>query len=102
MVPVLVTTALTIVLLWLRPAPIPRWAVWLSVGLQLGTWVSTAAVQLPIQFQLGADGLSLPLIERLMATNWWFRRVPHLVNSALFLWMMSLMLRGQYRRGADD
>lgn len=49
-VPMLVTTALTILLIWLRPAPIPRWAVGLSVLLQLATWVSTAVVRLPVQF----------------------------------------------------
>ena len=100
-VPMLVTTALTMLLVWLRPAPIPRWAVLLSVLLQLGTWVSTVSVQLPIQFELGTGGLSLVLIERLMTTNWWFRRVPHLFNAALFLWMMLQMLRGHYRRSAD-
>ena len=93
-VPMLVTTVLTMALLWRRPAPVPRWALWLSVALQLATWVSTAAVQLPIQFQLNADGVSLPLIERLIVTNWWFRRVPHLVNATLFLWMMHLLVRG--------
>jgi hypothetical protein len=80
-------------LLWFRPAPVPRWALWLSVVLQLATWASTAAIQLPIQFELSRDGVSLPLLERLIVTNWWFRRVPHLVNACLFVWMMSLVVR---------
>jgi hypothetical protein len=106
-VPMLIATVLTIVLLWLRPAPIPRWAIWLPVVLQLVTWVSTAAVQLPIQFHLGKDGVALPLIARLVATSWWFRRVPHSVNATLFLcatlflWMMSLLLRGHYQRSTE-
>jgi hypothetical protein len=45
------------------------------------TWASTAAIQLSIQFELSRDGLSLPSIEQLMITNWWFGRVPHLVNA---------------------
>lgn len=100
-IPLLVTTVLTVSLLWLRPAPIPRWAIWLSVVLQLVAWVSTAAIQLPIQWQLSRDGLSLPLIERLIFTNWWLRRVPHLINSFLFLWMMALLLRGNSQRSTE-
>jgi hypothetical protein len=100
-IPMLIATVLTVLLLWLRPAPIPRWAVWLAVILQCITWVSTAAIQLPIQFQLSSDGLSLPLVERLIFTSWWLRRVPHLINAALFLWMMSVLLRGNVRRGAE-
>lgn len=99
--PLLVATVLTISLLWLRLAPIPRWAIWLSIVLQLITWVSTFAIQIPIQMQLSRDGLSLPLIERLILTNWWLRRVPHLVNTFLFLWMISLLLRQNYRGEAE-
>lgn len=98
--PMLVTTVLTICLLWFRLAPIPGWAIWLSVVLQLVTWVSTATIQIPIQLQLSSDGLSLPLIERLMVTSWWLRRVPHIINAFLFLWMMSLLLRGNGSRSA--
>jgi hypothetical protein len=43
--------------------------------------------------ELSSGGLSLPLIERLILTDWWLRKVPMLINSALFLWMMSLLLR---------
>lgn len=100
-IPLLVTTVLTIVLLWFRPAHVPRWAIWLSVVLQLVTWVSTATIQIPIQLQLSSDGLSLPLIERLMITSWWLRRVPHTFNAVLFLWMMSLLLRGNCSRSAE-
>jgi len=96
-VPMLVTTLLTILLLWFRPASIPRWMVWLAIGLQLAVWISTVAIQLPIQGQLSADGLSLPLIERLRVTSFWFRRVPHIAIAFLFLWMMSGLLRARVR-----
>ncbi len=96
-IPIFFTTLLTVLLLWLRPAPIPRWAIWLSVVLQLIPIVSTFAIQIPIQVQLSRDGLSVPLIERLIVTNWWLRRVPLLINSLLFLGMMSLLLRGNFR-----
>src|SRR3954464_13898285 len=100
-IPLLVMTLLTILLLWFRPAPIPRWMVWLAIGLQLVVWISTFTIQLPIQGQLSADGLSLPLIDRLRVTSFWFRRVPYTANAFLFLWMMSVLLRGNGRRKAE-
>ena len=96
-IPLLVATISTILLLWLRPASIPRWMVWLAIVLQLVVWVSTVTIQLPIQGQLSADGLSLPLIDRLRVTNFWLRRVPYTANALLFLWMMSVLLRGNVR-----
>jgi len=100
-IPLLISTILTILLLWFRPAPIPRWAIWLAVVLQLITWVSTAAIQLPIQAQLSRDGLSLPLIDRLIFTNWWLRKVPQIINALLFLWLMSLVLRVNSQRRVE-
>jgi hypothetical protein len=99
-IPMLITTILTVLLLWFRPAPLPQWAIWVAVVLQLIVWVSTAAIQLPIQIQLSRDGLSLPLIERLIVTNWWLRKVPQIINAFLFLWMMSLLLRVNSKRSA--
>jgi len=100
-IPMLITTILTMLLVWFTPAPIPRWAIWLSVVLQLTIWASTAAIQLPIQVQLSRDGLSLPLIERLIFTNWWLRKVPQIINALLFLWLMSLLLRVNFQRSAE-
>lgn len=100
-IPMLLTTVLTILLLWFRPAAVPSWAIWLSIVLQILVWVSTALIQLPIQFQLGAEGLSVPLIERLIFTNLWLRKLPQVVNIFLFLWMMSLMLRVNFRHQTE-
>ena len=96
-IPMLLATVLTLLLVWFRPAQIPRWAIWLSVILQMLVWVSTATIQIPIQIQLSASGLSLPLIDQLIFTNLWFRKVPQIINIFLFLWMMSLMLRPNVR-----
>ena len=100
-IPMFVATLLTILLLWFSPALIPRWMIWLAIVLQLVVWVSTFTIQLPIQGQLSAGGLSLPLMDRLRVTNFWFRRVPYIVNAFLFLWMMSLLLRGNIARSAE-
>jgi hypothetical protein len=100
-IPMFVGTILTILLLWFRPASIPRWMVWLAIVLQLVVWISTFTIQLPIQGQLSAEGLSLPLIDRLRVTNFWCRRVPYIANAFLFLWMMSVLLRGNVARSAE-
>jgi hypothetical protein len=86
-VPAVLGTVFTIVLLWSRPAVIPLWSVWVAILLQLVVWISTATIQIPIQFQLAEQGASPALLERLMETNWWLRRIPYSVCAALFLWM---------------
>ena len=101
-IPMLIATVLTVLLLWVRPASIPRWMIWLALALQLITWVSTFAIQLPIQGQLRAEGFSLPLVDRLQVTSFWLRRVPHIANAFLFLWMMSEALQGTTRRRVED
>jgi hypothetical protein len=85
--PALLGTAFTILMLWARPAVIPRWAVWAAITTQAIVWVSTASIQVPIQLQLSEQGLSPGLIERLIETNFWLRRVPYAVCAGLFLWM---------------
>ncbi|MDX6613552.1 MAG: hypothetical protein QOD75_2738 [Blastocatellia bacterium] len=100
-IPMLITSVLTILLLWFRPASLPRWAIGLAVVLQLIIWVATFTIQFPIQMQLSRDGLSLPLIDRLIFTNWWLRKVPQIINALLFLWLMSLLLRVNYQRSAE-
>ena len=91
--PLLLGTVFTVLLLWFRPPAIPIWAVWLAIALQAIVWASTAAIQVPIQIQLSANGLSLPAIDRLIETNFWFRRVPYGLCAGLFMWMASRVLR---------
>lgn len=86
-------TVFTILLLWFRPAAIPVQAVWLAIALQGVVWASTVAIQVPIQIELSANGLSLPLVERLIQTNFWLRRIPYAVCAGVFLWMASRVLR---------
>lgn len=92
--PLLMGTVFTILLLWFRPAAIPVQAVWLAIALQAVVWASTVAIQVPIQIELSANGLSLPLVERLIQTNFWLRRIPYAVCAGVFLWMASRVLRG--------
>lgn len=92
--PALLCTVFTIAMLWSRPVAIPAKAVWLSLALQAVVWISTATLQVPIQLELGSNGLSIDLIERLIRTNLWLRRIPQGLAALLFVWMMARTLRG--------
>jgi hypothetical protein len=92
-IPMIVGTLLSVLLIRFRPRAIPLWAVVAAIVLQLVIWISTATIQVPIQLQLSADGQSIPAIERLIFTNLWLRKVPQVINCVLFIWMMYITLR---------
>ena len=87
MAPALLGTVFTILMLWARPVAIPAWAVWAAIAAQAVVWVSTATIQIPIQLQLAEHGLSIALVDRLIETNFWLRRIPYALCAGLFLWM---------------
>ncbi|MCC5622709.1 hypothetical protein [Nostoc sp. CHAB 5715] len=93
MVPIVVASILTILLLWFRPVVIPLWAIALAIVFKIIAWISTLTIQVPIQVQLSNDGLSIPLLDRLLVTDLWLRQLPNLANALLFLCMMSLLLK---------
>jgi len=95
--PAVTGTLVTVLLFWFRPAAIPLWWVWTVVILQVVVWISTATIQVPIQLQLGAHGFSAPLVERLMKTNWWLRRIPYGVCAAMFVWMGTRLIAPRER-----
>lgn len=90
--PMLVGTVFTFLMLWFRPAAIPVWIVWAAIAMQVIVWISTVTIQVPIQFQLSSNGPSPALFERLIETNFWFRRIPYAMCAALFLWMASRVM----------
>ena len=91
--PRLLGTLFTVLMLWFRPTAIPLWAVWVALALQAPVWISTVVALAPIQLQLSAQGLSLPLIERLIETDLWLRRVPYAGCAGVFIWMAARTLR---------
>ena len=86
--PALAASVLTIALLRYRPAPIPLWVVWVAVVLQVIIWISSATIQIPMQFEFAATGFSEERLASLITSNFWLRRVPNALTAALFLWMM--------------
>jgi hypothetical protein len=98
--PALLGSIFTAFLLWARPAVIPLRAVWAAIAAQVIVWVSTATIQVPIQLQLSAHGLSIELVEHLSRTNFWLRRIPYAVCAGLFLWMAAKAIGAGDERGA--
>lgn len=90
--PLLLGTAFTTLMLWSRPAAIPAWAVRVALAAQAVTWVSTVTIQVPIQIQLSRTGASGELIDRLIATNFWLRRIPYAICAGVFLWMAAQVM----------
>ncbi len=64
-----------ILLFWFRPMVIPKWLVWLALLFNFITLVSTITIQIPIQVELDKR-FSLELIERLIATDFMYRKIP--------------------------
>lgn len=97
-VPVFAGTIFTLLMLWWRPVAVPVWMVWAALAAQIIVWASTALIQIPIQLQLGTHGVSAELIDRLIVTNFWLRRVPYAICALLFLWMAVQVVRAAERK----
>ena len=100
--PLLLGTGFTILMLWSRPAVIPAWAVLAAIATQAVVWVSTLAIQLPIQFALSAQGRSADLLDRLIETNFWLRRIPYAICAGLFLWMAARVMAASSEQPAPE
>lgn len=98
-VPLVVRFVLSILLVWLRPKAIRLWHVLLFLLLQTGAWISTFAVQLPIQFELD-KGKNPELIEKLIESVW-LRQSLNFACGALVLWMMFLVIRNLAKQKSD-
>lgn len=85
--PAVVGTLFTMLLLRFRPAGLPAWSIWTAVLLQVVVWVSTVTIQIPMQLQLGDHGYSAAVVDRLIDTSWWLRRLPYAACAVLFVWM---------------
>lgn len=90
-VPLILRFVFSVLLLWLRPAAIRLWQVWLFLFCQIVTWISTFAVQLPIQIELD-KGKNPALIEKLTDTIW-LRTTMNVACAAIMIWMMFLVIR---------
>ena len=66
-----------ILLFWFRPMVIPKGLIWLALLFNFVTLISTITIQIPIQVKLDKY-FSLELIDRLISTDFIYRRIPML------------------------
>lgn len=90
-VPLIFRFLFSVLLLRYRPAAIRLWHVLLFLFLQVVGWISTFAVQLPIQFELD-KGKNSELIQNLIDSIW-LRSATNFACAALMLWLMFLVIR---------
>lgn len=80
-----------ILLFWFRPTVIPKLLVWLALLFNFITLVSTITIQIPIQVELDKR-FSLELIERLISTDFIYRRIPMLLMAIINFIMLYLVV----------
>lgn len=83
--PIGLLVVVTAVLASTGAQPVPRWAFVGALCFQLVAVVSTVAIQLPIQLQLSAVGYDAASLERLIATDLWFRKLPSVIEGGFVL-----------------
>lgn len=86
-----------VLLFWFRPAVIPRRLVALALLCNLVALVSTVAIQIPIQVELDKR-FSLELIDRLIATDFLYRKIPMLLMAGLNFVMLYKVVRSSTRK----
>jgi hypothetical protein len=85
LIPIAVYFLSLVALVVLRPASTPWWALASSLALLLVAITSSVCIQIPIQNALDRDGLSVPLIQRLIASDLVLRKLPLALNALLWL-----------------
>ena len=87
--PLMLAELLSAFWLALRPATaLPEWSLWLGLGLVLGIWASTAAVQSPLHGRL-SERFDARLHGQLVGSNW-VRTVLWLGRGGLCVWWLWL------------
>lgn len=79
----------TAVLVFIAPPFVPRWALIVIFALELLAALSTIFIQVPIQLLHNTQGYDLAAFDRLIATDFWLRKVPRFVEApfvAFVLW----------------
>ena len=91
-VPVFISYIPQILLLWFRPMVIPKWVVGVSLFLNLIALISTITIQIPIQIELDKK-FSLELIDRLISTDFLYRKIPMFLLAIINFTMLFKVVR---------
>lgn len=95
-VPGILSVMLNGALLVWRPAGLSRWLLPALFTLGTGMLVSTALIQVPLQDRIDAAGYDRAVIQRLIETDMWLRKLPGLVFNLL---LAALTVQAVRRRG---
>jgi hypothetical protein len=88
-----------VLLFWFRPVIISKWLVWLALLFNLVALVSTIAIQIPIQTELDKK-YSLELIDRLIATDLIYRKIPMILMATInFLMLYKVVMHSNNKSG---
>lgn len=93
--PMVVMTAFLILMFWHRPTVISRKMLWISLICTIIPWLSSAFIQIPMQFQLDS-GKDEALLNQLITTDW-IRVIPHWVLIGVVLTMLARCLKSSQR-----
>lgn len=90
--PAVLLSVVLVLLLWFRPANLPRPALYAVLACHVVVWLSTLLVQWPLESELSAGNVSQDLIDRLIRTDW-VRKVMLFVEAPLALYLAHRALR---------
>jgi len=77
--------AVAVLTLWWRPAGVPRWVIWLAVGLQVIQHLGTLLFWAPLQARIGPPHFTSEL--NVLLTTHWLRVALVTAHGLLVLWM---------------
>jgi hypothetical protein len=86
-----------ILLFWFRPVAVPKGLVWIALLLNLVVLVSTVMVQIPLQNEL-AKGFSSRALEKLISTDFMYRRIPMFFLAAVNFAMLYKVVKQSVNR----
>ena len=89
--PLLIMTVFTVLMLWHRPVAIPRRLVWIALICTIIPWLSSAFIQIPIQVAL-SKGKDEDLLEKLIITDW-IRVIPFFFQIITAFIMLTLSIQ---------
>ena len=67
--PMLIEIITAVMLIWMTPNFLPKYAAWIGLGLVSVIWISTVALQIPAHQKL-LGGFDLATYKSLVASNW--------------------------------
>lgn len=88
--PMIVELVTAIFLLWMAPARLEAWPLWVAFALLVAVWLTTFLVHVP-QHDALSRAFDSEVHNRLVAFNW-LRTIAWTVRSLLLLWMIWTLL----------